>query len=51
MPAAKLVLFKDMTHTLKDAAHDKESNMSTYKNAEQSLTPGLASAIISFIKK
>ncbi len=51
LPAAKLVIFKDMTHALKDAAHDYEKNLATYKNADLSLTPGLASAIINFIKK
>ena len=51
MPAAKLVIFKDMTHALKNAGHDKEKNLATYKNADLSLTPGLATAIISFIKK
>lgn len=51
LPTAKLLVFKDMTHVLKDAPHDNEKNMATYKNAEQSLTSGLATAIISFIKK
>ena len=51
LPSAKLLLFKDMTHTLKNAAHNTEENMATYKNAEQSLTPGLAAAIATFIKK
>ncbi|PQJ09468.1 hypothetical protein CJD36_019705 [Flavipsychrobacter stenotrophus] len=51
LPVAKLVIFKDMTHVLKDAAHDHEKNMATYKNAALPLTPGLASTIISFIKK
>ncbi len=51
MPAAKFVTFRDMNHILKDAPYDKEGNRATYTNAELSLTPGFATAVISFIKK
>lgn len=50
-PTATLVTFPDMNHVLKDAPHDRDQNYTTYKDGKRPLTPGLATAIISFIKK
>lgn len=51
-PDAPLLLFDHMTHTLKDAADaSPQANMATYKDPNQPLTPGLASAIAEFVKK
>ncbi len=49
-PKAKLVMFDDMNHVLKNAPKDKEGNFKTYSNSELPLTPGLSKAIIKFIK-
>jgi pimeloyl-ACP methyl ester carboxylesterase len=50
-PTNKLVLFDQMTHTLKDIAGDDQmTNLKTYTDPGLPLTPGLASAIATFVK-
>ncbi len=48
-PDAKLVLFDQMNHILKNAPVDRAENIKTYTNPGLSLTPGLATAIARFI--
>lgn len=48
-PDAKLVLFDQMNHILKNAPVDRAENIKTYNNPSLSLTPGLATAIARFI--
>ena len=48
---AKLVLFDEMNHVLKNAPVDQTENFKTYTNPALPLTPGLATVIAQFVKK
>ena len=50
-PDAKLVLFDEMNHVLKNSPLDQTDNFKTYTNPALPLTPGLATAIARFVKK
>ncbi len=50
-PDAEYKIIEGMNHVLKAAPADRKENMSTYNNPSLPLMPGLANAIISFIKK
>jgi hypothetical protein len=49
-PNAKLVLFDDMNHILKNAPADRAANLKTYTDPTLPLTSGLATAIAQFVK-
>ena len=51
-PSAKLILFPQMNHVLKNfTGTDITENMKTYSNPALPLTPGLATAIAQFVKR
>lgn len=51
-PAARLLLFDDMNHILKNVAGTSQAdNFGTYNNPTLPLTPGLATAIAQFVKQ
>jgi len=49
-PDAKLVLFDQMNHILKNAPTDRIGNFKTYADPNLPLTPGLATTIAQFVK-
>lgn len=49
-PAAKLALFGEMNHVLKNAPLDRMENFKTYSDPSLPLTPGLATTIAEFVK-
>lgn len=51
LPAAQYKEFPEMNHVLKNVGPDAASNNGSYHNGSLELTPGLASFIVSFIKK
>ncbi len=51
LPTARLVLFGEMNHILKDSPADQGGNMATYMNPDLPLTPGLTTAIEKFVKE
>ncbi|GAB3965125.1 hypothetical protein GCM10028806_03790 [Spirosoma terrae] len=50
-PDAQLVLFDEMNHVLKNAQESQLENIKTYADPSLPLTPGVAPAIISFVKR
>ena len=48
-PDARLVLFEEMNHILKNAPADRAENIKTYTQPALPLTPGLAGAIAGFV--
>ena len=48
-PDAKLVLFDEMSHILKNAPADRAENIKTYNEPALPLTPGLAGIIAGFV--
>lgn len=51
-PDARLVLYPNMTHMLKDAAGEStDDNFKTYHDLSLPLTPGLATTIVQFVKE
>lgn len=50
VPDARLMVFRDMNHVLKDATLDKEENMSTYSKPELPLNKGLIPTLYNFVK-
>jgi uncharacterized protein len=51
-PAAKLMVFPDANHVLKDVAGDSPAeNQAAYLNPDLPLSPGLAEAIAAFIRR
>lgn len=50
-PTAKLVVFDQMNHLLKNAPADRLANIATYSQADLPLTPGLVTTMANFIKK
>ena len=48
-PNAKLMLFDEMNHILKNAPADRAENIKTYTQPTLSLTPGLAGIIAGFV--
>lgn len=50
-PQAKLVVVENMNHVLKEAPTDPAQNQATYTNPDLPLVPGLAEAIVQFLKK
>lgn len=49
-PKGKLVLIKQMSHTLKDAGESCALQQETYKSATMPLAPGLVESISAFVK-
>ncbi len=49
-PDAKLMIVENMNHVLKECDSDVGKNMSTYKNPNLPLKPGLTEEIVDFIK-
>lgn len=50
-PDARLVVFDEMSHILKNAPDDMAANIATYNQPGLPLTPGLVSVIADFAKK
>jgi hypothetical protein len=49
-PDAKLALFNNMNHILKEAEADRQKNLATYSDPELPLKQGLVEEIVKFIK-
>jgi hypothetical protein len=50
MPSAKMELFENMNHCLKDTPADRSANFASYANPKLPLTSTLSSKIVAFIK-
>lgn len=49
-PDAKLALFENMNHIMKESEADRQKNIATYSNPELPLKNGLVEELVSFIK-
>lgn len=49
-PKSEMVIIENMNHVLKEAAADRNKNLSTYYDPNLSLAPQLVPAIVNFIK-
>ncbi len=50
-PDAKLIVFDQMNHILKNAPMDRAENIKTYNVPTLPLTPGVATVIAQFVNK